>query len=183
MKLFDILSEHNPVPEFPIYTPVPKKDLLLGIQKIQLAVSPLTEDEDRAEYISGDSSRVPFNLALSISPDTIEDLLTKETLTNEITKLLKVKKPDYLGSSQWEFKDGKGTIDVKINDFEWLESFRKRHIVLAPGDSLLAVVEVVSKYDIDNNLISTRHTLLKVLEVRNAESAGTSKQGNLDLLD
>ncbi|NJO76617.1 MAG: hypothetical protein HC833_24500 [Leptolyngbyaceae cyanobacterium RM1_406_9] len=180
MKILEIVSEKQPTPELPIHTPVPKKDLLFGIQKIQSAVSHLTNDGDSAGYIGGDSSKVPFNLTLNITPGTIEDILTKETLTNEVRMLLKVKKPDYLGSSQWEFKDGKSTIDVKINDFEWLEKFRKREFVLAPGDSLLAMVEVTSRYDIDNNLISTRHTLMKVLELRTVNSSKEFKQGELD---
>jgi len=183
MKIYDIVSEKKPTPELPIYIPVPKKDLLLGIQKIQSAVSLLTENEDRAKYIAGDNNKVPFNLTLDITPGSIEDILTKETLTNEITMLLKVKKPDYLGSSQWEFKDNKGTIDVKINDFEWLESFRRRDFVLAPGDSLLATVEVISKYDVDSNLISTRHTLLKVIELRIATPSSEPKQGRLNSLE
>jgi hypothetical protein len=183
MKIFGILSEKKPTPELPIYTPVPKKDLLFGIQKIQSAVAYLTEDKDGVEYIGRDNSKTPFNLALDITPGVIEDILTKETLANEITMLLKVKKPDYLGSSQWEFKDAKGSIDVKINDFEWLERFRNREFVLAPGDSVLAIVGVVSKYDIDNNLISTRHTLLKVLELRTANSSSEPKQGRLDYFE
>lgn len=180
MKIYDILSEKKPTPELPIYTPVPKKDLLSGIQKIQTAVSHLEEGKDSAKYIGGDNSKVPFNLTLDVTPGSIEDLLTKETLQNEVMMLLKVKKPDYLGSSQWEFKDGKSTIDVKITDFEWLEKFRNREVVLAPGDSLLAIVDVISKYDIDNNLISTRHTLLKVLEVRTAMPSSEAKQRELE---
>jgi hypothetical protein len=177
MKIFDIVSEKKPTPELPIYTPVSKKDLLTGIQTIQSAVSHLTEDKDGAEYIGGDGRKVYFNLTLDITPGSIEDILTKETLQNENTMLLKVKKPDYLGSSQWEFKDGKGTIDVKINDFEWLEKFRNREFVLAPGDSLLAIVETISKYDVDNNLISSRHTLSKVLDLRKSSEP---RQGRLE---
>ena len=183
MKIFDILSEKKPTPELPIYTPIPKKDLLSGIQKIQSAVAYLGENNDSAKYISRDNIKTPFNLTLEITPGSIEDLLTKETITNEMTMLLKVKKPDYLGSSQWEFKEGKVTIDAKVNDFEWLEKFRSRDLVLAPGDSLLAIVEIVSKYDIDGNLISTRHTLLKVLDVRTIPLSNEPKQGRLDFLE
>lgn len=180
MKIFEVLSEKKPTPELPIYTPVPKKDLLFGIQKIQTAVSCLEEGRDTAKYIGRDNSKVPFNLTLDITPGSIEDILTREIIENKLTKLLKVKRPDYLGSSQWEFKDGGTTIYAKIADFEWLEKFREREFMLAPGDSLLATVEVVSKYDIDNNLISTRHTLLEVLEVRAAMPSNEPIQKSLE---
>lgn len=82
MKILDILSEVEPTPDLPIYTPVPKKDLLLGIQKVQSAVIHLAEEGDSAAYINRNNSEVSFNLTLDITPDSIEDILTKETLRN-----------------------------------------------------------------------------------------------------
>lgn len=179
MKIYDVLSEVEPTPNLPIYTPVPKKELLLGMQKVQSAVSHLTEAGDSAAYINRNNTEIPFNLTLNITPDSIEDILTKETLKNESKMLLKVKKPDYLGASQWEFREGKKTLNIRISDFEWLKRFRNRDFVLAPGDSLLAIVEIIQKYDIDNNLISERYTLLEVIELRPANTYNAPKQMKL----
>ncbi|MEB3283227.1 MAG: hypothetical protein VKK42_30335 [Lyngbya sp.] len=79
--------------------------------------------------------------------------------------ILKIKKPDYLGESKWEFKHEKRTINVKIQDLEWLSKFRNREVVVAPGDAIKAIVEVISKYDFSGEVISIQYSIQKVLEV------------------
>ena len=183
MKIFEILGDKDPTPQLPIHTPIAKKDLLVGMQHIQTAVMNLDEVNDSGRYIGGDDKKVFFNLDLEITPESIEDILTKDTIVNEITKLLKVKKPDYLGSSQWEFKDDNRSINVKLNDFKWLEKFRNREFVLAPEDSLLANIEETVKIDADNNIISKHYILLEVKEIRPSISRNSAKQLNLDVLE
>ena len=41
---------------------------------------------------------------MEISTELIREYLTKEKITSEGEKILKVKKPDYLGTSMWSFK-------------------------------------------------------------------------------
>lgn len=72
---------------------------------------------------------------------------------------------NYLGESKWEFRHGSRAIDVKINDLEWLKKFRQREIIIAPGDAVKAKVEIVSKYDSLGELLSTQHTIQKVITI------------------
>jgi len=118
------------------YTTPTAKDLLDNIHELQAAVGEL-QPEDKVYYLAPSRS-VPINLEFKITPETIEDLITKQTLVSTYEMILKVKKPDYLGDSKWQFKYDKRTIDVKIIDDEWLKRFRKKDFYLGPGDAIRA---------------------------------------------
>lgn len=146
-----------------IYTPPTDKDLLLSIDKFQLATSELQE-ADKLYYLTS-SLNLPVNHNFSISPESKDNLLAKETIKSESEMILKVKKPDYLGESKWEFKHQKRKIDAKMNDLEWLKKFRQGEVILAPGYAVKARVEIVEKYDFQGNVISIQHTIQKIIEV------------------
>ena len=146
-----------------IYTPPNDKDLLLSIDKFQLASSEL-QAADNLYYLTR-SSNLSVNRNFSISPESRDNLLVKETIKSEQVMILKVKKPDYLGESKWEFRYDGRAIDVKINDSEWLKKFKKRGVLIAPGDAVKAKVEIVVKYDFKGESISTQYTIQKVIEV------------------
>ena len=164
-KIFEILQKENPTPILPIYNPLPKKDLLSGMQKIQSALSTLLDSADSAEYIDPHHGKASFNLSLDITQELIEEILVKETVENTNEMILKIKKPDYLGDSQWEFKYGKKNINVKMADIEWLRKFHKPEFVLAPGDSVRASTKIITKYDIDNEILFVQYILLEVTEI------------------
>jgi hypothetical protein len=79
--------------------------------------------------------------------------------------ILAVKKPDYLGTSKWELRHGKRTISAKIEDANWLGRFQGRQVDVRPGDALQCTVKIEMLYGFDNELISERYTVLKVIEV------------------
>ncbi len=135
------------------------------------------EREDRAIYRFGEVS-TSFNLEFSFVTEEIEELLTKKSLSNENDMILKVKKPDYLGDSMWEFRHGRTRIDAPIMDQDWLREFQSRKIDVRPGDSLIARVRVTVNYDYDNNVISTKYSILLVTEVLRLEPG---EQGYLEL--
>lgn len=89
----------------------------------------------------------------------------EEIIISQSEMILKIKKPDYLGDSKWEFRHRKETINAKITDNDWLAKFRDRQISLKPGDSIRANVEIEVKYDFDREVNSINHTITKVLEV------------------
>ena len=103
-------------------------------------------------------------MSLDFSSETMENLMTKEQLSNESTMILKVKKPDYLGNSMWEFKHGNKTIPAKITHDDWVLKFQKRQVDLRPGDSIKARVNVIVKYGHDNNLIGTVYEITEVIK-------------------
>jgi hypothetical protein len=163
-KFYETLNTQNPTSKSPIYISQPKKDILLGIKKIQDSLLPLDKERDQAEYIV-DGRKTSFNLNLELTENLIEEILVKETIENENQLILKIKKPDYLGKSQWEFRHNNKTILVKLEDHDWLKKFHERAVAISPGDSMKAIVKVIAKYDINNEVIFTYYILLKVIEI------------------
>ena len=97
--------------------------------------------------------------------EQIEDLLTAETIFSTSEMILKIKKPDYLGDSKWEFRHRKEAINARIEDAEWMNRFRNREIALKPGDSIKATVNIEVKYDFDREVTAVNHTITKIIEV------------------
>lgn len=167
-----VAAQDTGVRWIPAYSPVPMPKLLTSIQNVNEALSQLGE-RDTAKFIS-DSGDAEFNRALKFSLSEMEDLLTKETISNESEMILKVKKPDYLGESKWEFIFTRG-IEAKLLDHRWLERFQKRLEDVRPGDALRAVVRTEVKYGYEGEVIGVSYSVLKVLEVIrfNIPSQGT----------
>ena len=63
---------------------------------------------------------VGFNLEFELAPESIEDLVTKDKLMSQSEMILKVKKPDYLGESKWDFRHGGRSFPAKILHSECL---------------------------------------------------------------
>jgi hypothetical protein len=83
--------------------------------------------------------------------------------TTEMT--LKVKKPDFIGHSMWEFHYDGHVIDARILHEEWLIKFQKEGLGVRPGSSLRAVVEIELLFDDGDKAVFERYSLLQVLEV------------------
>jgi len=160
------LAEATNIKMLPAYTPIQPHALLESLKDISSGLNQLTEG-DTAKYIISDDV-VDFNLEFRLAPESIEDLITKETTIMKGEKLLKIKKPDYLGESMWDMKHGNTTISVSISDLEWLKNFQSGNIHLVPGDSIRALVRETYKYDHENNLIGQHYHVEEVLEVIHA---------------
>ncbi len=157
------LAESTGIKKFPDYTPIETKSLINGIDKINKSLSHL-DKRDKAQYITSENT-ANFNLDLNFAPSQIEDLMTKETIESKSIMILKVKKPDYLGDSKWDFKYDNHSIQVKILDYGWIKSFQKRQIDIRPGDSIRAEIVTEVKYGFDNDVVSANYNLIKVQEV------------------
>jgi hypothetical protein len=163
----------------PTYQPVSRQRLLNDVNRINTALQPLTS-EDKVSYIDDEGRKTEFNLTLAIAPETISDLLTREAITTPSVMILKIKRPDFLGDSKWDFRYAKSPFPAKIAHQEWLDEYREGKIPLAPGDALKAEVETTVKYGFDGDVIDTQHTILKVLEVIRPDRPS---QTPLDYLD
>jgi hypothetical protein len=157
------LARQTDVKWIPAYTPPETRSILAGIQAVAGSLSHLIP-EDRARYITFDD-RVEFNLTFAIAPETIEELLTSQSLSTEGEMILKVKKPDYLGESMWGFRHGSRGIEVKILHKEWLEDFHKRNVDIRLGDSLRVIMKTTNRYDDTGELTGTTYEITKVLNV------------------
>lgn len=157
------LAEETDIKIFPNYAPIPLPKIIEHLSNISSALSHL-KISDRAILTTSEGS-VRFNNEFEIQPETIEKLLTKEIIKNTNTMILKVKKPDYLGDSKWEFKHENKSLPVKILADNWLKAFQHRKFDIRPGDSIKAKIEIEYRYGYDNELINTHYYLIEVLDI------------------
>nr|WP_281720834.1 hypothetical protein [Nitrosomonas nitrosa] len=157
------IAEQTNVTHLPTFSTVNRQRLMPNIGRVANALSHLQE-QDRAIYITQDS-QTELNARFNYVPENIEKLLTQEVITSKAIMILKVKKPDYLGESQWEFRHGTRPIDAKILDTAWLRGFQNRQYDVRPGDSLRVDVEISVKYGYDGEVVGSRHDILKVIEI------------------
>ena len=158
------LAKKTDVRWLPIYEKIPTKKLLHSVEKISSSLSHLQSTDD-ASYLISEDEKVNFNLEFKLIPESIDDLVTKDKIVSKSEMILKVKKPDYLGESKWDFRHGGRGFPAKIVHREWLEEFQNREVDIRPGDSIRAEVEITNKYDFDGELISTDYVVLEVINI------------------
>lgn len=147
----------------PSPSPVPVDRLLGNLSALSSALSSLSPEESAT--FESDEGSVSFNAGLKLSSEDVERLLTRESITNASEMILKVKRPDYLGSAQWELRHHKHPIEAKLEDAVWLERFQTRQVSVLPGDALRARVRSEVKYGHDGDVVATHYTITEVLEV------------------
>lgn len=157
------LAEKSKIKHLPAYAPIETGTLLSDISLVKDALVNLG-DKDTAVLISKDTSS-DFNKNLKIPEDIVRDLMTKEIIESTGEKIFKVKKPDYLGKSQWEFKYANHQIFAKILDEQWLHDFQSKVIELHPHDSIRAKVREETFYGFNNEIIHINYEIIKVTEI------------------
>src|SRR5690606_7279072 len=100
------LAEETGVLKFPSYSRPSRQRLLRSIEKVQGAVHELSEDDSVLYSTGREGEKASFNMQLSVSASSLSDLMASERLVNTNRMILKVKKPDYLGTSKWTLKHG-----------------------------------------------------------------------------
>ncbi len=161
-QIGNLVRETN-VKQLPAYTPIDRKALLHHINDMTNVISAL-EEKDYLEYRSQYGvSR--FNGSLAISADVITSVLTQQVVTREGVFVLKVKKPDYLGSSKWSVRHQGHSVDVKINDAAWLSEFQNGRVPLQPGDSIRADLKEDVAYGYQGEVVHIWYEVQKVHEV------------------
>jgi hypothetical protein len=148
----------------PHHQTISRQRLLNDINKINTALSPLTQS-DKVQFIDSEGQSANFNLSLAIAPETIDDILTREVITHPLLPMiLKIKKPDFLGDSQWEFRFDNKPFVAKIAHDEWLLKYRAGEIPLVPGDALKGNVQTEVRYGFEGEVIEQHHTIVEVIE-------------------
>lgn len=113
-----------------------------------------------------DGDRLELNLSVRWDIEDIEAMAVKETVTFPAAQMiLAVKKPDYLGDGKWDLRHGRRAISARIEDGAWLRRFQSREVDVRPGDSLRCEVRIGNLYGYDNELLTERYTVTRVLEV------------------
>ena len=100
------------------------------------------------------------------------DALLDHETTHRQDAILAIKKPDYLGDSQWDFRSGQTPVRAPIGDSDWLTSFRQRRFEIKPGDSLRVLLGTQVGQDADGNVLEPRYRVLKVYGVVHGDAPG-----------
>lgn len=157
------LAEASDVKVIPAYAPIELTTLLSDITTIKDALSHLAAN-DAASFTSVEGQS-KYNPKLHFSEAIIQELVTRETIPTEGERIIKVKKPDYLGNSKWEFKYAGHGIEAKIMDAAWLQRFQSNLEPLNPGDSLRVLLREEVAYGYDSEIVNIDYTVLKVLDI------------------
>ena len=98
------LASETEVRRLPEYSPPDPAGLIEAVQRIQSAKDTLLP-EDRAFIESSDEGRLEIDISVRIEPDQLLGMVTKEIIRKPPAQMiLTVKRPDYLGTSKWDFK-------------------------------------------------------------------------------
>ena len=157
-------AEKTNIRGLPGYMPMSRTRLAAHIVDVTASLEYLDE-RDSATFESRAEKPILFNRLLRINESEMTELLAVRTLTNVCELILKVKKPDYLGSSMWEFHYDGHPIEARIQDANWLAEFHNDGAGLRPRGALRANVRIEVSYDDQNESLPPKYTVLKVLEV------------------
>lgn len=160
------LARSTSVHPLDAYTPVAPRRLIAAYQRVSTALVML-DPGDRVSYITTEE-QIELNREFNISDEAAEELLVRDRIENTSEMILKVKKPDFLGSSMWELRHHDHPIAARILDAAWLREFQNRTVNVRPGDSLRARVRTIVLYDDNHEVISEKYEVLEVVGVLEA---------------
>ena len=157
------LAEETNIKSIPAYYPIESKQLLTQINSLHNAMAVL--DERDSVLYESEFGNINISRTASVSTNLIKDILTREVITSEGERIVKVKKPDYLGKSKWGLKYSGHSIEAAIEHQEWLQSFQKNEMVLMPGDSLRVIMSEEVSYGHNSEVVQVSYTIIKVIEI------------------
>ncbi len=158
------IAQDTDVRHLPDYTPPSPGALVEAVKGFQGVKDSLLLG-DKARLLS-DEENIPFNLTITLNVEDIEAMAVVQSIeVPPAEMILPVKKPDYLGSSQWALRHGKRNILARIEDEAWLRRFQSRQEDVRPGDAIRCIGAIEYNYGFDNELVSERFTVSEVLEI------------------
>lgn len=156
-------AEETGIKQLPVYAPIDTRRLLSCINSIDQSISYL-DSRDVVRYESP-YGNVEIPHAAHLSDTIIQEILTKEVLISDDIRIVKVKKPDYLGRSQWVLKYAGHNINASIDHTGWLLSFQAGDVDLMPGDSLRVLMHEEVAYGYNMEVVHVSYSIREVIEV------------------
>lgn len=156
-------AEETDLKRIPAYAPPRAEALLSGVHAIRESLEVLAET-DSATYADARHS-IRINRNLEISNEIVREVLTKEVIRSSGKRIVKVKKPDYLGQSMWGLQYDGRAIEAKIVDLDWLAKFQSRQVDVRPGDSLRVVLYEEISYGYESEIVHRHYEIEKVEDV------------------
>ncbi|MGN6729090.1 MAG: hypothetical protein ACTHJG_04570 [Rhodanobacteraceae bacterium] len=158
-----LAAEQTDLKQLPAYAP-PRTELLLSdVHAIRESLDILAESDTASYSQAGET--IKFNRELEISTEIIREVLTKEVVKASSKRIVKVKKPDYLGQSMWGFQYDGRAIDAKVADSDWLVKFQARQVDVRPGDSLSVLLYEEISYGYDGEVVHRYYEIERVDEI------------------
>ncbi len=158
-----LAAEQIQARHLPIYRPIDNKNLLGVIAEIDRSIS-LLDQRDTVRYESP-YGNIELPHIQHVHEDLIRQLLTKEIIISDDERIVKVKKPDFLGRSQWVLKYAGHSIYASIDHAEWLSAYQSGEIEVKPGDSLRVLMHEEVFYGHNMEVVHVTHSVRRVLEV------------------
>ena len=153
------------VRNIPYYSPVNTESIIDAAKDFDRIKDHLAAGDEASMIVSAEEI-AHFNVKSRLDIESIETLAVCHTATHTVPNMvLFVKKPDYLGSSMWEFRHGKRSISAKIEDEKWLDRFQNRGVDVRPGDALKCRVRGELMYGFDNELLEEKHYVEEIYDV------------------
>lgn len=158
-----LIAEDTGARHIPTYRPIDNRSLLGTIADLDRAIGHLDpRDMVRYESLYGN---VALPHTQHVHEELIRQILTKEILTSDDKRIVKIKKPDFLGRSQWVLKYAGHSINATIDDIEWLLKYQSGHIEVKPGDSLRVLMHEEVFYGYNMEVVYVTHSVRQVLEI------------------
>ena len=163
-KIHDEASNTD-VRNIPYYSPV-NAEAVIDAAKDFDGIKDHLAAGDEASMIVSDEEVAHFNVSSRLDIESIETLAVSQTEIHTVPNMvLLVKKPDYLGSSMWEFRHGRRSMSAKVEDEKWLNRFQNRGVDVRPGDALKCRVRVELLYGFDNELLDEKHYVEEIHDI------------------
>lgn len=157
------LAEQSDVKLLPAYAPIAIPTLLADITAVHQSLSYLAANDEAT--LSSTEGQSKFNAEFEVSQAMVQELVTREKIAAKGERIVKIKKPDYLGTSKWEFKYAGRAVEAKILHKEWLQRFQNNQVSLNPGDSLRVILNEEVSYGYDSEIVQTDYEVVEVIEV------------------
>jgi hypothetical protein len=160
--LFKLASETK-VRRLGLPDAIPLDQLVRPMDKIQDAKRQLPSGS-MLIFRSADGEHVS-NISVTKRPSSFLSKSLESSASGEMDMTLLVRKPDFLGDTQWEFRHGRDSIYAHIADEMWLEQFRSGAEPVYPGTALQCSVSYEYKYNARGEVATAKHTIVKVRRV------------------
>lgn len=148
-----------------MYRPADAQALLSVVAEIDRSVS-LLDPSDIVRYESP-HGRVEIAHLQHVTDELVRELLTREVIDSHGERIVKVKKPDFLGRSQWLFMYSGHAINATVDAAAWLDSFQAGDIDLKPGDSLRVIMHERVYYGYNMEVVHVSYSVTDVIEILN----------------
>lgn len=158
-----LLAAETEVRVMPDYAPIKQSRLAQSLDAIQRAKSKLHDDESLT--ITLDKQSYSVKIKENWMPSEYVTEAEEQQLRNESDLVLVIRKPDFLGSTKWQFRHGKANISATISDEQWLEEFRTGKHALRPGDALRVRMRFEYRYGKNGDLLDQSQEVIRVYGV------------------